>query len=192
MPNLREKSMKQIERHFPTSLAESQSALARHKVNPLACDDVVHAISVARETGAQWILPMAFYVLCRRDTIDIFDIFDEKYCAQLSREDLRVCMQGRDALSDAVPNYGPANLTLSDQCINREYDMATLTALQQKSNKRGVFAMINGQVALPSSCIFCIRDTTASANARREEAWGMLPGWFGLPSWAEMLAARTS
>ncbi|KZP22078.1 hypothetical protein FIBSPDRAFT_1043789 [Athelia psychrophila] len=194
MPGIRNRSIKQIERHLPITFPAFDIREKTNAYRTLKCSDLVHAIGVARETGVQWILPMIFYRLCQ---YNVDSIFNAKNYAQLSKEDIRAWMKGREALLGAMVLAKPLCISICGRCIDftgRDFlkPASELIVAQTSLFSRAVLGLINVNNVFPNGCKFCIESLTTSAAARREEAWEKLPGYFDLPPWAELLAARAS
>ena len=188
MPGIRERSIEQIERILPATLDgyDNLSQLAARGQAPiLRCRDLAFAINVARETGAQWILPAAFY---RISSCPVDAIFDDNTYPYLVKEDLRAWASGRDALSDAMA-LGLLGMSISDRCTNAARDEVLLVRFKdhiRNRRMRKILRLITGT----GTCDACVAHFDAIGDACRKHAWENLPKWFGLPLWPDLLAAR--
>lgn len=187
MPGIRERSIEQIERILPASLDGYDSlSLAIDQAPNLRCRDLAFANNVARETGVQWILPAAFYMISNC-AVDV--IFDNGAYSYLAKEDLRAWASGRDALSDAMA-LGPLSMSTSDRCTDTtrdEFLLARFKGYLIRNRRRKVLKSITGT----GTCGACVAHFNAISDACRKDVWENLPKWFGLPPWPDLLAART-
>ncbi|KZP32400.1 hypothetical protein FIBSPDRAFT_848812 [Athelia psychrophila] len=170
MPAIRKRSIEHLECYFPTNWIEFRECASTFTLQ-LPATNVKRAIGVAREAGVQWILPAAFYWLSQSEIEVIF----ADNLAQLSIEDLKACMQGREALNDAVASRGV---------------IVKLAVLSRKNHKRA--ALLSFKIISDVLCHACSEYLTLNTDAWHKEVWEKLPEWFGLPLWPELLAARAA
>lgn len=187
MPAIRKRSIEHLECYLPAKLikfGECSSAVVTH----LRADDLKRVISIARETGVQWILPVAFYWLSQ---FEIDFIFLDKL-AQLSKEDLKVCIQGRETLYETMASRGALGFSISDRCTNVVSDKARLVEIKLNASlkhKRHPLSLSLKKFHL-GLCDACSEEFSLRTDACCKAAWEKLPQWFGLPMWPELLAAR--
>ncbi|KAK7024049.1 BTB domain-containing protein [Favolaschia claudopus] len=182
----------------------SESVLeARSWTAPLQPAHQIRAIQVAREVGALWILPRAFYILCSDFPALHRAVFMgtdyEGIPMSLSEHDREVFIKGREIQSGSSADIlqflsHPLNTVGCQQaglCI-----LTRLKAIGNISRRQGFRsystlplhiwrwrAHIN---LLDDMCTTCILALKKTHQAARQEFWDKLPEMYGLPNWNEL------
>lgn len=96
LPVFRTKSISELKKYFPATLAVYDAVPIRARAFTLNSSQLKLAICTAHETNVLEILPCAFYHLCRLSLKALFDAPSNAQC--LRPGDLEVCVLGRKFL----------------------------------------------------------------------------------------------
>lgn len=157
-------------------------------------------VLVGRKAGLLVLLPVALLCLSENSTLQIVSELYEGW----SREDIQMLLKGKQIL-DAVardeifrPLYS-SRRNISEECSAnlechalRHQIISNITCVDNDDVWEILpFYPLYFDTGPPSLlCASCKEELRTSYLAGRAMAWSKLPGYFGLPSWAELRKAR--
>ncbi|KAJ6478047.1 hypothetical protein C8R47DRAFT_984428, partial [Mycena vitilis] len=147
----------------------------------------IATIQTATEVGALWLLPTAYYDICRRQLSTFID--DPSWIA-LGNKERRACMLGYQAQIQQTAKIVGFLCVANENCeeaatCNR--NRLVFTHYYPKAHGRNaplecwseaVWNTIAGRIC--GSCVGKLKPLQATA---RQQCWDNLPEMFGLPSW---------
>ncbi|KAJ7768517.1 hypothetical protein B0H16DRAFT_1882338 [Mycena metata] len=200
VPYLRRRALDHLETTFPAQLAQYDARAGNQHPHPPdeTATRAVATIKAATEVGAPWLLPVAYYDLCRRKMSSIIasGAFD-----QLGEQERNTCLVGYAAQIHSFPKMFRFLSTPNDvyaECddwaeCNRirlqiTHGSETWTDMTWPLDfwNEDIWQAITND----GMCPRCIADGKVLHVAARQEFWDRLPQMFGLPRWEELEAMR--
>jgi len=190
--------MNHLLRHYPPSLSEfvavnDDSAWSFQNVR---CCHHFELLKVALAAEADSLLPGLYYACSDYPIHSIFNNLGK----DLDALSLRTLLEGRELLAKAARSVQWIYITESERCVkfHRVVPQADFNRFRfEEPNPSEIFDTTNlkkiaGQklsAHWPDRlCQACRPETECLVDEEREEVWGELPSYFGLPSWNILLA----
>ncbi|KAJ7639614.1 hypothetical protein DFH06DRAFT_1099062 [Mycena polygramma] len=201
VPYLRRRALQHLVAIYPTQL----SAYDRRPGNgDLPAGDFycrVATIAAATEVGALWLLPVAYYDLCKSD---LLKIVEDPCWLTLGRKEQNTFLVGYQMqirqtpkilsfLSISTQDSDDSECMDSAECNRNRLDLnfRLISQLSPYMNwpldlwSEAIFMELDGQL-----CDGCLTEARAHHGDARQACWDELPGAFGLPDWATLEGMR--
>ncbi|KAJ7639620.1 hypothetical protein DFH06DRAFT_1302363 [Mycena polygramma] len=172
VPYLRRRALEHMGTVHPTRLSEWKFNSA--KLRPPNSDELIQrmaTIDTATEVGALWLLPTAYYDICRKQ-LSIF--IDDPYWLALGNKERRACMLGYQAQIQQPPTS--TDFLSSQTTTARTHAHGRNAPLECWSE--AVWNTVAGRICGP-----CVEKLKPLHAAARQQCWDGLPQMFGLPGW---------
>ncbi|KAJ7751690.1 hypothetical protein B0H16DRAFT_1691275 [Mycena metata] len=195
VPYLRRRALDHLGPIFPTHLTRYDDRKSSDwPLTAVNIDRRFAAIRTATEVGALWLLPVAYYDLCRQDMQRL--ISNESW--KDFGEDLqRACLIGHSAQRQHLLKIlGFLYVVKQSGGSCRDWTVCNTVRLTAVSTP-----VLSAHSAYPVDiwggqnwltlkeaelCNSCLAESKALHAAARQEFWDQLPQMFGLPGWAEL------
>ncbi|KAJ7166803.1 hypothetical protein C8R46DRAFT_1351066 [Mycena filopes] len=192
VPYLRRRALEHLKSTFPTHLAEYDGR------EPYPPEEAMlrgaATIKAATEVDALWLLPVAYYDLCRRP---IAAILASPAFPRLGEKERTACLVGHSAQVHAFPKIVRFLSTPNDEnadcedwaeCNRIRLQVAHVSATWVDMTWPLDFWNEDIWLAVQNDgmCERCIKDGRALHAAARQEFWDQLPEMFGLPGWEQL------
>jgi hypothetical protein len=165
------------------------------------------AIELAREVGAEWILPVAFYNLgAAAHNLGMKEIIAGtmygSFPVKLSEHDLGFFLEGyllqRDNEMSTILQFLHSPVPVSGCSGGSKCTLVRLVAVAKFQADRVEYPAIpldiwgaDDWARLSPACSTCLKSLKQTHAAARQSFWEKLPGLYGLPTWDELKKSRT-
>ncbi|KAJ7648623.1 hypothetical protein DFH06DRAFT_1095395 [Mycena polygramma] len=188
VPYLRRRALEHMGTVHPTRLSEWKFNSA--KLRPPNSDELIQrmaTIDTATEVGALWLLPTAYYDICR-EQLSIF--IDDPHWLALGNKERRACMLGYQAQIQQTTNINGFLVVANDNCedaVTCNRNRLVFTHYYPSAHGRNaplecwseaVWNTVAGRICGP-----CVEKLKPLHAAARQQCWDGLPQMFGLPGW---------
>ncbi|KAJ7142093.1 hypothetical protein C8R43DRAFT_1016281 [Mycena crocata] len=162
----------------------------------------IFAIELAREVGAEWILPAAFYNLgAAAHNLGMKEIISGTlygtFPVKLSEHDLAFFLEGyllqRDNEMSAILQFLHSPMPITGCSGGSKCALARLLAVTKFQTDRVEYPAIPLDIwgasdwdRLSSACSTCLKWLKQTHSQARQSFWDKLPGLYGLPTWGEL------
>ncbi|KAJ6606004.1 hypothetical protein DFH09DRAFT_69 [Mycena vulgaris] len=167
----------------------------------------IFAIELAREVGAEWILPVAFYNLgAAAHNLGMKEIVSGirygSFPVKLSEIDLGFFLDGyllqRDNEMSTILQFLHSPMLVSGCTGGSKCTLVRLGAVTKFQADRIEYPAIPLDIwggddwkRLSTACSPCLKSLKQTHAAARQSFWNKLPGLYGLPGWDELKKMRT-
>ncbi|KAJ7715206.1 hypothetical protein B0H16DRAFT_1616873 [Mycena metata] len=196
VPYLRRRALEHLNPAFPTTLIAYDDREGSDLVSfsALHVHRTLATIRTATEVGALWLLPVAYYDLCKQSAEQL--IFNASW-KDLGENVQRSCLIGHDSQRKhihkiyqflSVVKKTGGSCADPTKC-NALFQRLSLTPLQYSASPLDGWGEGTFQVLAHTGsgmCNNCFTENKALHAAARQEFWDQLPQMFGLPGWAEL------
>ncbi|KAJ7751702.1 hypothetical protein B0H16DRAFT_1373743 [Mycena metata] len=192
VPYLRRRTLDHLGPIFPTHLAEYDDRTLK-KFSVLIAKTYA-TIQTATKVGALWLLPVAYYHLCKQD---IARLISSARWKDFGEEVQKACLIGHSAQRNhlhKIYQFLSVVKTTGGSCANPTKCNALCQRLSLDPSLWTYSACPLGgwgegtwrSLADDGMCNNCVVENKALRAAARQEFWDQLPQMFGLPGWAEL------
>ncbi|KAJ7490893.1 hypothetical protein FB451DRAFT_1389648 [Mycena latifolia] len=167
----------------------------------------IFAIELAREVGAEWILPVAFYNLgAAAHNLGMREIMTGtlygSFPIKLSEQDLVSFLEGyvlqRDNEMSTMLQFLHSPVPVTGCTGGSKCTITRLVAVTKFQADRVEYPAIpldiwgvDDWARLSAACNTCLKSLKQTHGAARQSFWDKLPGLYGLPGWEELNKAKT-
>jgi len=198
VPYLRRRALEHLGPIYPTRLSKydcrpNADALSENFLRAIA------TIATAREVDAPWLLPVAYYDICK---CELSSVIKNRHWLNLEEEERNTCLVGYAAQVQQFPkifNFLFLSRGADDDCedwarCNKSRLETGFIINPRLSPAMNVPLYINldpvwAALSL-NTCGSCVTESKRLHAAAREDCWGQLPKTFGLPGWNELEEMR--
>ncbi|KAJ7287207.1 hypothetical protein C8J57DRAFT_1460615 [Mycena rebaudengoi] len=174
-----------------TDVADGRSPLYRATSIVHYGGILLDLVNLARENSLLSILPCAYYrVLVFHKLVDIFDSIrrQDGTSATLTPTDQRTLVLARQKIYEAQWKTGntlgwAGSVLGHGQCDSHCRSRSILDTIARKG---AIVALYPVEIFLSRFCVRCKSNAQESMALGRAKMWEDLPGFFGLPAWAEL------
>ncbi|KAJ7751705.1 hypothetical protein B0H16DRAFT_1724068 [Mycena metata] len=196
VPYLRRRALEHLNPHLPTNLTAYDDRKGNNMVSFSArrVSRALATIPTATEVGALWLLPVAYYDLCKQSAEQL--IFNASW-KDFGEKIQRACLIGHSAQRNhfhKICRFLSVVKTTGGSCADptKCNELCHRYALNPglwgfSANPLAVWGEgIWRNLADGGMCDGCVVENKALHAAARQEFWDQLPQMFGLPGWAEL------
>ncbi|KAJ7481366.1 hypothetical protein B0H11DRAFT_2419537 [Mycena galericulata] len=180
---------------FPTAPAAEYPGSSSWKLD----DQEIRVVLFARELALEWILPVAFYCVCAKGSIE--DILEGVYLANarvdLNPLDKRECLRQHTLLRTSASAemvdflWDPSKI---DGCRNQQCTATRIAKRKEvegwRANNLPLTLWIEGDWVGFNVCDTCMSKMKIAHPTALDKFWEGLPQRFGLPAWDELKETR--
>jgi hypothetical protein len=198
VPYLRRRALQHLETIYPTRLSEYDLRVDNTKSTEGTFHCRIATIRTAREVGALWLLPVAYYDVCKRK---LPSILENASWLALGEQEKKTCLLGHSAQIQQSPKilkFLTVSKNARDNCADPvKCNRTRLDISFQKHevmHRNMTWPLDFGATIWPvverEICDNCVTEAKALHAAAREKFWEELPEMFGLPGWGELEKMR--
>ncbi|KAK7012784.1 BTB domain-containing protein [Favolaschia claudopus] len=197
VPYLRRRALQHLQSMLPTSVAELDR---RDQPGRRNLENLVATISIATEVGAQWLLPMAYFLLHAKYKLSF--IIKQPQWLALGDEQRTASICGPAELSQQAHKVfsflSVAKTPGDEECADSKECNRSRLSTAKRLNPWISAHMNSALYAFPakswstiSLCESCLEEAKNLHAAAKQECWGQIPMIFGLPPWDELEKMRS-
>ncbi|KAJ6582236.1 hypothetical protein B0H19DRAFT_1019240 [Mycena capillaripes] len=196
VPYLRRRALEHLGTIYPSQLSDYRMGNLS-----LSLKDFHHRIATierATEVDALWLLPTAYYDICRRE---LGAIIEDPHWLTLGEKERKTCLLGYQALIRQYPkmlNFLSVSKDEDDDCT--DWTECNKFRLGLTGLNKDLSAFMSCPLDIWSEvlwtrmdqiiCSNCMTEAKALHAAARQNCWDELPKMFGLPGWEDLEEMR--
>lgn len=202
---IREEALRRLRFCFPSTLSAFESWTREGGAITMRTRDTIAVIDLARTFNLTDILPCAFYRCCTRlDMVQLLSKYryGDDDCVEMSRDDLRICLQGIEKLLADGPSRArlfthfnpPATCHRPGSCTMAITSLAGTATCKKFFTRRATLTPVDSVVdvwqcqhrdqldGMPL-CGACRSAFIVKYNEHRQKSWDSLGDIFGIKPW---------
>ncbi|KAJ7639612.1 hypothetical protein DFH06DRAFT_1001814 [Mycena polygramma] len=200
VPYLRRRALEHLGTIHPTQLSQWNNIEKVHPSDSTAFGHRIATIRTATEVEALWLLPTAYYDICRRQLSSIIE--DSRWLA-LGDTERNACCRGHQAqIQQTLQVMSFLSITKDEsgdcedpaRCNKKRLGMTKLylTLRGHMSRPLDILGESHWKTIGERLCENCTEEAFSLHNAAKQNCWDGIPEMFGLPGWDILEGMRTA
>ncbi|KAJ7648630.1 hypothetical protein DFH06DRAFT_1423224 [Mycena polygramma] len=199
VPYLRRRALEHLGTLYPTQLTEWNPEKMKPS-NSIAFGQRIATIETATQVGALWLLPTAYYDVCRRH---LSTIIEEPRWLALAETARNTCLRGYLAqIQQTLQVLSFLSITKGEDsncedpagCNKKRLGMTKVFFTLGSSMSRPLNVLVESHWRTINDrlCQNCAEEALSLHNAAKQNCWDGIPEMFGLPGWDILEGMRTA